>query len=60
LMTTANIGAKGSCVIPLNLEENVIWLHQYLFDDEDYTATDTVKECSRQIIADTQAYINSR
>jgi LCP family protein required for cell wall assembly len=25
---TGNIGAKGSCVIPVNLESNVVWLHR--------------------------------
>ena len=57
LMAGANIGAKGACIIPTNLEENVVWLHQYLFDDEDYTASDTVKECSLQILSDTEAYM---
>lgn len=58
MRTVANVGAKGSCVIPVDLEANVVWLHQYLFDEEDYQASDTVKECSRQIILDTEKYIN--
>ncbi len=54
---TGTIGSKGSCVVPVNLEENVKWLHQFLFDDYNYTPSSTVQECSRQIEADTSAYI---
>ena len=53
----ATIGSKGSCVIPVNLEENVKWLHQFLFNDYNYTPSATVQECSRQIEADTSSYI---
>lgn len=53
---TATIGSKGSCVIPMNLEENVKWLHQFLFDDSAYTPSAMVQECSRQIEADTSGY----
>ncbi len=55
---TGTIGSKGSCVIPVNLEENVKWLHQFLFNDYNYTPSATVQECSRQIEADTSSYIN--
>ncbi len=55
--TTGNIGAKGSCVIPVDLESNVVWLHQFLFGDEDYTVTDNVKNCGVQIKEDTSRYL---
>lgn len=58
MRTTANIGAKGSSVIPMDLESNVVWLHQFLFDDENYTVTDSVKEYGAKIKADTTPYIN--
>lgn len=58
MRTVANIGAKGSSVIPLDLESNVIWLHQFLFDDKDYTVTDSVQTYSREIASQTAAYIN--
>ena len=54
----ARIGSKGDCVIPLSLEDNVRWLHQFLFEDEDYTVTDNVREYSRKIASDTAPYIN--
>ncbi len=50
---TGTVGAKGSCVIPVDLEENVKWLHQFLFDDYEYTPSSTVKECGEKIAADT-------
>jgi LCP family protein required for cell wall assembly len=58
MRTTGNIGAKGSCVIPLDLESNVVWLHQFLFEDADYTVSSTVKECSDKVKEDTSKYIN--
>ncbi len=58
MRTTGNIGAKGSCVIPLDLESNVEWLHKFLFEEENYTVSDTVKECAEQIKQDTSSYIN--
>lgn len=55
---TGTMGAKGSCVVPTNLEENVKWLHQFLFDDYNYTPSAMVQECSRQIEADKNRYLN--
>lgn len=43
----------GACVIPQTLESNVKDLHRFLFGDEDYTPTDTVKNISKKIISDT-------
>ena len=42
----------GSCVIPVDLETNVKWLHQFLFGDDDYEPSETVKTCSSKIAAD--------
>ena len=58
MRTTGNIGAKGSCVIPTDLESNVVWLHEFLFEEEGYTPSDTVRECGEQIEKDTSSYIN--
>lgn len=54
---TGTIGSKGSCVVPVSLEENVKWLHQYLFNDYDYEPSATVKTCSEQIYSDTNGYL---
>lgn len=58
MRTVANVGAKGSSVIPLDLESNVVWLHQFLFDDTDYVVTDSVREYGERIASDTAPYIN--
>ncbi len=58
MRTTGNIGAKGSCVIPLDLENNVVWLHEFLFDEQGYSVSNTVKECGAQIKAETSKYID--
>lgn len=52
----ANMGKKGDCVIPQTLESNVISLHQFLFDDQDYQPSDMVKKISAKISADTGMY----
>ncbi len=57
LRTTGNIGAKGSCVIPRDLESNVVWLHQFLFGDEDYEVTENIKEYDSIIKAETGKYL---
>ena len=56
--TTGRLGEKGDCVIPVNLEENVKWLHQFLFNDYEYTPSAMVQECSKKIEADTGKTLN--
>lgn len=46
---TAVLGDYGDCVVPLDLEKNVEWLHSFLFEDEDYQVSDTVSEYSDYI-----------
>ena len=58
MRTTGTIGAAGSCVIPLDLESNVVWLHQFLFGDEEYMVTQEVKKYSDIIKSDTSPYLN--
>ena len=55
---TGTIGSKGSCVIPLSLEDNVKWLHEFLFDAKDYEPSETGKKCSQKIYDDTNGYLN--
>lgn len=55
--TVATIGSKGSCVIPLSLEDNVRWLHKFLFDADDYEPSETVKRCSEKIYEETNGYL---
>lgn len=53
---SVSMGAKGSCEVPENLEASVAWLHEFLFDDEQYEVSNTVKEISNQILKDARVY----
>ena len=59
LRTSDTIGADGSCIVPLDLEENVIWLHEFLFEDVDYEVSSSVKEYSDKIKTQTSPYLNN-
>lgn len=53
---SVSMGAKGSCEVPEDLASSVAWLHEFLFDDEQYEVSDTVKEISAQILKDARVY----
>lgn len=57
MRVTGTIGSKGSCVIPTSLEDNVKWLHKFLFDMENYEPSETVKQCSDKIYEETNGYL---
>ena len=42
-----------SVVVPIDLTKNVTLLHEFLFDEQDYVPSETVKECSQRIAAET-------
>lgn len=50
------MGAKGAVVIPQTLESNVKELHKFLFGDEDYQVSKTVKNISARIASDSGMY----
>ena len=50
---TGTISGRGSCVIPVNLAENVRQLHEFLYENYDYTPSSEVQKISEQITADT-------
>lgn len=53
----ANVGSKGSCVIPDDLEENVKQLHAALYPEKTYMPSRQVQEISDEIEEMTQEYI---
>lgn len=57
MRTVGTIGTKGSCVIPVSLEENVQWLHEFLFEDAEYTVSSDVHDYSQRIEEETSPYI---
>ena len=57
LRTTGTIGRAGSCVVPVDLEKNTVWLHQFLFGFDDYSPSAEVKGYSEKIKSDTSPFI---
>ncbi|MGL5259750.1 MAG: LCP family protein, partial [Lachnospiraceae bacterium] len=51
--TTGKVGAKGSCVIPVDLQTNVVKLHQFLFEQNDYTVSNELSSYSKKVSSDT-------
>ena len=58
MRATGTIGKKGSCVVAVDLESNVKWLHQFLFEDSDYSVSEDVKKYSDKIKSDTSSYLD--
>ena len=57
MRATGTIGADGSCVVPISLESNVAWLHEFLFDEVGYVPSDDVKGYSEKVYNDTSKYL---
>ncbi len=57
MVGVGNIGAKGSCVVPLDLYDNVKWLHGFLFGDTAYEPSSAVKSYSEKIKAETASHL---
>ncbi len=53
----ANVGSKGSCVIPVDLEENVRQLHQVLYPEERYAPSGQVHRINEEIREQTGEYL---
>lgn len=51
------LGSKGSCVYPIDLDDNVKWLHEFLFGDTSYEPSSEVKECSTAIRSFVSQYV---
>lgn len=52
---TGVVPGKGDCVIPVDLETNVVILHEFLFEDiGDYKPSRTVQSCGDVIRSDTK------
>lgn len=45
--------SAGDCIVPRNLANNVLQLHQWLFGSDGYTPSDTVQQISNEIIYNT-------
>ncbi len=58
LWANADMDADGACVVPTDLEKNVVWLHEFLFEEADYKVSSTVSECCQVIKDKTAAHID--
>ena len=59
MRTTGTMGKAGSCVLPVDLQSNVKWLHQFLFDDTEYEVSSDVQKFSEKIKTDVSKYISN-
>ena len=50
---SVTLGSKGSIVAPCTLETNVIELHKFLYGNEEYVPSSTVRANSMKIESDT-------
>ncbi len=55
-VSTADLADAGDVVVPVTLASNVTQLHAFLFNEENYTPSDTVQEISAVISANTGLY----
>lgn len=54
--STGEMGSSGDCVLPMDLEKNVTWMYEFLFEEENYTPSSTVKQFSEEIRAKVKNY----
>ncbi len=58
LRTTAKMGgAVGDAVIPVDLYDNVVWLHEFFYNEKDYVPSTEVQKYSDKVKSDTSKYI---
>lgn len=50
---STSLGKLGSVVVPVDLENNVIQLHEFLYTNESYTPSQTVKKLSETVHSNT-------
>ena len=55
-LTTGLLGAKGDCVIPVDLVTNVKDLHEFLYPGIEYKPSETVETISAKIKEDAARY----
>lgn len=53
LKNTITLGSKGNVIAPCTLETNVIELHKFLYNNDEYVPSSTVKANSMKIESDT-------
>ncbi len=59
MRATGTMGKAGSCVLPVDLQSNVKWLHQFLFNDSEYEVSGDVQKYSEKIKGDVSKYLSN-
>lgn len=59
-LKTGIIGKKGSCVVPADLDSNVIQLHEFLFNEKDYVLSEDAQKYSDEVKSQTSQYVGSK
>ncbi len=57
MRTTGTLGSVGSSVIAKDIESNVVWLHSFLFGEENYEPSSDVKKISQEASSKVAAYL---
>jgi LCP family protein required for cell wall assembly len=58
LRVGVNAGSAGAVIAPRDLVSNVLWLHEFLFENEEYEVSGTVEEYSDDITRKISQYLN--
>ncbi len=57
MRTTGTLGSVGSSVIAKDIESNVVWLHSFLFGEENYEPSSDVKKISQEANSKVATYL---
>ncbi|MBR1440233.1 MAG: LCP family protein [Lachnospiraceae bacterium] len=57
MRTTGTLGSVGSSVIAKDIESNVVWLHGFLFGEENYEPSSDVKKISQEASSKVATYL---
>ena len=57
MRATGTMGKAGSCVLAVDLQSNVKWLHEFLFGETDYEVSEDVQKYSEKIKGDVSKYL---
>ncbi len=57
MRTTGTLGSVGSSVIAKDIESNVVWLHSFLFGEENYDPSSNVKKISQEANSKVATYL---
>ena len=48
-LKTGKFGSAGDCIMPVALEDSVVWLHEFLFGEKNYQVSDVVADYGKYV-----------